>query len=360
MQRTVVYVGTYTRGGSEGIYIYSMNPSTGALEFVSTLGGVKNPSFLAIHPGRRHLYAVNEVQELNGKSSGAVSAFRIDPATGGLSYLNRQASLGSGPCHLTVDRTGRFVVVANYGGGSVAVLPINDEGALEEATDFVQHVGSSVDPRRQSGPHAHSVTLDPTNRYVFAADLGLDKVLIYLLDLGQGTLQPNDQAWVEVKAGAGPRHFAFHPSGRAAYLICEMDSTLIVFACGSPPGTLRKVQSLSALPKGFEGTSYAADLHVAPSGKFVYGSNRGHDSIAVFRVEDETGRLTLVGHQPTLGRTPRGFAVDPTESYLLVANQDSNTVVTFRVDQDTGMLTATGHVAEVPTPVCLKVLTLPE
>ena len=354
-----MYVGTYTRGGSKGIYIYRLDLSSGALESAGVVSGLDNPSFLAIHPEQGHLYAVNEVRSFVGKPSGAASAFAIDRGTGHLTFLNQQASVGSGPCHLTVDRTGKFVLVANYGGGSVTVLPIDDEGRLGEATDFVQHQGGSVDPRRQSGPHAHSITLDPTNRHAFAADLGLDKVLIYRLDLKRGKLIPHDQPWVQVKPGAGPRHFAFHPSGRYAYLITELDNTVIAFAYDSARGSLQEIQTVPALPAGFQGTSYAADLHVSPAGRFLYGSNRGHDSIAIFSVEEGSGRLTPVGHEPTQGRTPRGFALDPTGRLLLVANQDSNTVVTFRVDPDTGGLRATGHVAEVPTPVCLKLMTLP-
>jgi 6-phosphogluconolactonase len=312
---------------------------------------------VAIHPGGRFLYAVSEARE-RGTPSGAVGAFSIDPRTGKLAHLNRQSSVGAGPCHLTVDRTGRFVLVANYGGGSVAVLPIDGEGRLGEATDFVQHQGGSVNPRRQSGPHAHSVTLDPANRYAFVADLGLDKVLIYRLDLERGKLTANEEPWVQVTAGAGPRHFAFHPKGRHAYLITELANTVIAFAYDGARGVLGEMQTVPTLPVGFQGTTYAADLHVSPSGKFVYGSNRGHDSIAIFAVEQESGRLTLVGHEPTRGRTPRGFALDPTGSFLLVANQDSDSVVTFRVDRDTGRLSATGDVVEVPAPVCLKFVTL--
>jgi 6-phosphogluconolactonase len=357
--QSVVYVGTYTRGESKGIYIYRLDLVSGALESAGVVSGLDNPSFLAIHPEQGHLYAVNEVRSFVGKPSGAVSAFAIDRGTGHLTLLNQQASVGSGPCHLTVDRTGKFVLVANYGSGSVCVLPIDGQGKLGEATDFVQHQGSSVNPRRQAGPHAHSITLDPTNRYAFAADLGLDKVLIYGLDLKRGKLIPHDQPWVQVKPGAGPRHFAFHPSGRYAYLITELDNTVIAFAYDSARGSLQEIQTVPALPASFQGASYAADLHVSPSGRFLYGSNRGHDSIAIFSVEEGSGRLTPVGHEPTQGRTPRGFALDPTGRLLLVANQDSNTVVTFRVDPDTGGLTATGHVAEVPTPVCLKLMTLP-
>lgn len=228
-EEMLVYVGTYTRGRSEGIYVYRMDPSSGALEFASKATGLNNPSFLAIDPTQRYLYSVNEVSEFAGKSTGAVSAFSIDPKSGELTYLNTKSSLGTGPCYVSVDKTGRYVLVANYSGGSVCVLPIQDDGKLGDATDFVQHHGSSVDPRRQEGPHAHSILVGPANRYAFAADLGLDKIMIYKFDSTQGKLEPNDEPWAKIKAGAGPRHLTFHPSGKHAYLINELDNTLIGF-----------------------------------------------------------------------------------------------------------------------------------
>ena len=355
----LVYIGTYTRGKSEGIYVYRMEKSTGAMEFASVTGGVENPSFLAIHPQRSYLYAVSEVGNLAGKPSGAVSAFSIDSKTGGLIYLNHQPSKGAGPCHLSVDQTGQFVLVANYGSGSVAVLPIQSDGRLGEATDFVQHQGSSIDPRRQRGPHAHSIMLDKANRCVFVPDLGLDKIMIYRLDLTQGKLEPNDEPWAKVKAGTGPRHFAFHPSGRYAYVINELDSTLTAFNYDGERGRLREIQTVSTLPDGFSDTSHCADVHISPSGKFIYGSNRGHDSIVIFEIDEATGRLTYAGHEPTQGKTPRNFAIDPTGTFLLAANQSTDNIVTFRIDQQTGKLTATGHTVEVPTPVCLKMICMP-
>ena len=352
----LVYVGTYTRGGSEGVYVYRMDASTGGLEYVSKATGLDNPSFLAIDPRRRHLYAVSQVVESQGPPSGSVSAFSIDPATGELTFLNRQPSVGAGPCHLTVDGTGRCVLVANYRGGSVAVLPIEDDGRLGEATDFVQHEGSSVDAGRQEGPHPHSVNLDSASRYAYVPDLGLDKVLVYKLDAGKGKLTAGDEPWVQVKTGAGPRHFAFHPGGRFAYVINELDSTFTAFACDNVKGTLREVQTVSTLPVAFEGESHCADVHVSPSGEFLYGSNRGHDSIVVFAIDGDTGTLTYVGHEPTQGMTPRNFAIDPTGAFLLAANQDSDSIVTFRVDRRTGKLEPTGHVAQVSMPVCLKLV----
>ncbi len=355
-EEILVYIGTYTSGKSEGIYVYRMDKSSGTLEFSSKATGVDNPSFLAIHPQQRYLYAVNEIGEFAGKPSGAVSAFSIEEKTGELTYLNQQPSHGTSPCHLSVDKTGQFVLVANYGGGSVCVLPIQDDGQLGEAIDFIQHQGSSINPQRQEGPHAHSITLDAANRYAFAADLGLDKIMIYQLDLTQGKLKPNDEPWAQVKAGAGPRHFDFHPNGKYAYLINELDNTLIAFTYDETRGTLREIQTVPTLPEDFEGTSHTADVHVSPSEKFVYGSNRGHDSIVIYAIDEDTGKLTYVGHELTQGKSPRNFVIDPTGTFLLAANHGTDNIVTFRIDQQTGRLMPTGHVTEVPTAVCLKII----
>ena len=349
-----VYVGTYTVRGSKGIYQYRMDASSGALELVSSSSGLENPTFLAIEPRRRYLYAVSEM--LDDRPEGAVSAFSIAPETGGLTYLNQQSTRGTGPCHVTVDKTGKFALGVNYSGGSVFVLPIRQDGSLGQATDFIQHEGSSVNAERQEGPHAHSVTLDATNCYAFAADLGLDKIIIYKFDSVEGKLAPNQQPWARVRAGAGPRHFAFHPNGRHAYVINELDSTLTAFAYDQMKGTLTEAETVSTLPGDFHGTKSCADVHVSPSGRFLYGSNRGHDSIVVFAIDDETGRLTYVDHEPSGGETPRNFVIDPTGTLLLAANQDTDSIVTFRIDQETGKLNPTGHVVEVPAPVCLKLI----
>jgi len=248
------------------------------------------------------------------------------------------------------------VLVANYGGGNVSVLPVQSDGRLGEATDFIQHEGSGADPSRQAGPHAHSINLDPNNLYAFAADLGLDKILIYRLDALQGKLYPGDEPWASVKAGAGPRHFTFHPGGSYAYVINELDSTVTAFAYEGGTGTLREVQTVSTLPEGFSGRNSCAEVQVTPSGRFLYGSNRGHDSIAVFEIDGNTGKLTPRGHESTQGKNPRNFGIDPTGTFLLAANQDTNNVVTFRIDPQTGTLTPTGQTLEVPIPVCIKML----
>jgi 6-phosphogluconolactonase len=355
LREALVYVGTYTAGKSEGIYLYRMNLSSGELIHLSTAAGVVNPSFLTLDSRKRYLYAVNEVTDFSGKPGGAVSAFAINQKTGNLQFLNQQPSLGSAPCYVSIDRTGRFILVANYGGGNVSVLPIGRDGRLGTATDVDQHKGSSVNQSRQEGPHAHSIVLDRGNRYAYSCDLGTDKILIYRFDSKRGKLTANRQPWVQVKAGAGPRHFTFHPNGQYGYVMNELDSTITSFHCDSSSGTLKPAQTVHTLPDGFSENNTTADIHVSPLGRFLYGSNRGHNSIVVFEIDQKTGNLRFIDHTATGGRTPRNFAIDPTGRFLLAANQDSDTIVTFRLDPETGRLKPTGHVAEVPSPVCLKV-----
>ena len=352
----LVYVGTYTRGESKGIYVYRMDTNSGALTPVGVNNAGPNPSFLAIHPNHRFLYAVNEIAEYEGEKTGSITAFSVDPTTGSLDFLNRQSSQGAIPCHLVVDNAGKNVLLANYTGGSVSVLPILAGGKLGRATSVMQHEGSSVDPSRQKGPHAHSINLDRANRFAVAADLGVDEVKVYRFEGTTGKLSPNDPPFVSVKAGAGPRHFAFHPSKPNAYVINELDSTITTFTYDPKSGVLESVQTLSTLPKEFEGVTHTAEVQVHPSGRFVYGSNRGHDSIAMFKVDDATGKLTSIGHEPTGGKTPRNFGIDPSGRYLIAANQDSDTLVVFRIDPAAGRLQSTGIVVNVPAPVCVKMI----
>jgi len=351
-----VYVGTYTGGKSRGIYLLELDPASGALTSRGLAGESVNPSFLAIHPSRRFLYAVGEVDNFGGRKEGGVSAFAIDPKSGVLTLLNRHSSRGAGPCHLSVDRQGKNVLVANYGDGSVAVLPIEDDGRLSKASAFVQHSGPVALPERQGGPHAHSINLDAANRFAFAADLGLDKLLVYRFDPEKGTLTPNDPAAAKVKPGSGPRHFAFHPDGRHAYACEEITCEATAFDYDPERGTLKVIQTLSTLPEGVKVTpkDSTAEVQVHPSGKFLYVSNRGHDSIAIFAIEAQTGRLRAVGHQPTGGKTPRNFGIEPTGTFLLAANEGSDTIVVFRIDPKTGQLQPTGHTVDVPKPVCVK------
>jgi 6-phosphogluconolactonase len=356
LREMLVYVGTYTSGKSEGIYLYRMNLSSGELKHAATTTGVVNPSFLAVDPRRRNLYAVNEVTEVAGRPGGAVSAFSIDQRTGELRFLNQQPSLGGAPCYVTVDQNGKFVLVANYAGGNLSVLPIEGEGRLGAPTDMRQHHGSGLGPKRQEAPHAHCIVLDRANRYACACDLGTDKVMIYRFDARNGKLTANQQPWVEAGAGAGPRHITFHPGGSFAYVINELDSTVSTFAYDGAKGRLKNIQTVPTLPKDFSGVNTTADIHVSPNGRFLYGSNRGHDSIVVFAIDETTGKLSLIGHTLTEGKTPRNFAIDPAGAFLLAANQDSGTIITFRLDTATGKLSPTGQVTEVPSPVCLKLI----
>jgi 6-phosphogluconolactonase len=350
----LVYVGTYTGAKSKGIYAYRMDPAAGSLTSIGLVAETANPTFLALHPNQRFLYAANEISKLNGQPVGGVSAYSIDPQSGKLTFINQQSSGGSGPCHLIVDNTGKCVLVANYGGGSVSVLPILDNGRLGASTAFVQHQGSSINQQRQAGPHAHGIYVDSANRYAFVADLGLDKVLIYRFDASKGTLAASDPPSASVKPGAGPRHFAFHPSGRFAYVINELDSTVTAFAYEAKNGILKTIQSITTLPADFSGRNYPAEIEVHPSGRFLYGSNRGHDSIAVFAIDNKTGMLNPVEYQPTQGKNPRNFGIDPAGHYLLAANQGSDSIVVFRIDSQTGKLTPSGQTVELAAPVCVK------
>ncbi len=349
---TRLFVGTYTSGRSEGIYQVRLSPGSGHLTMVGLATRTTNPSFLALDATRQRLYAVNEVGEYEGEASGYVTAFEAYPS-GRLTEINRQASRGGAPCHITMDRRNRFVLVANYSGGNASVLPIRTDGGLGGAVAVVQHEGSGRHPMRQRGPHAHSVTLAADNRFAFIADLGIDRIMIYRYDDRTGALTPGEPAAATLAAGAGPRHFTFHADGRRAYVINELDSTVTGFSYEPESGALSPTQTWSTLPVDYDGANSCADIHVHPSGRFLYGSNRGHDSIAVFAIAPDTGALSLVQHQSTLGRTPRNFALDPTGTWLLAANQDSDSIAVFSIDGSTGQLTPTGQILDIPAPVCL-------
>jgi len=347
------YVGTYTRTDSKGIYAFRMDKATGALTSLGLAAETSNPSFLAVDPAGRFLFAVGESNNFNGKPGGAVSAFGINREYGKLTLLNQASSGGGGPCHVAVDRLGKHALVANYNGGNVSVLPISTDGKLGDSTAFIQHQGSSVNPQRQAGPHAHGVYLDAGNNIAVVADLGLDQLVVYRFDPAKGTLTANDPPFAKVRPGAGPRHFAFHPNGRFAFVINELDSTLTTFEYEPNRAVFKELATVSTLPADFNARSYTAEVFVHPSGKFVYGSNRGADTIAILAVDQTTGALTNVGWEPTQGRTPCNFAIDPSGQYLLAANQDSRSIVVFKIDQQTGKLSSIGQKAEVDSPVCI-------
>ena len=353
-----VYVGTYTGAAAKGIYAFRFQPSTGKTTPIELAAETVNPSFLAVHPNNRLLYAVNEVSNYEGPN-GSVSAYSIDTSTGRLTFLNRASSGGNDPCHVAVDRSGKWLTAANYGSGSVSVLPIGPDGKLGEISSMVRHSGSGKDPRRQKSPHAHSVNLSPDNRFLLVPDLGIDKIMIYRLDAATGKLEANDPPFAGLDPGSGPRHLAFHPNGRFVYQINELNSTITTFVYDPVLGTLRDSATLSTLPSGFKGASTTAEIEVHPNGKFLYASNRGHDSIAVFAVKGNGGRLEPIEFVPTKGKTPRQFAIDPTGNYLFAANQHSDEVILFRIDPTRGTLTATGAVLKIPAPVCVVFVPMP-
>jgi 6-phosphogluconolactonase len=352
----LVYVGTYTEEGSnsKGVYAYRYDSDTAELTPVGLAAETINPSFLAVHPNHRFLYAVNEVSNYKGQKSGGVSAFSIDRVTGKLTLLNEVASKGADPCYITVDKTGKYVLVANYTGGSVAVFPVLEDGRLKDASAFVQHEGHGTNPERQEAPHAHSIDLSPDNHFAIVDDLGLDETLVYKFDGAKGLLMPNGAQFGKADPGAGPRHFAFHPNGKFAYVVNEMGSSVSLFSFDGKAGVLRPLQTISTIPKDFSALNENAEIEVHPSGKFLYASNRGHDSITVFSIDSTTGTLTLVEYVPTRGKTPRSFEIDPSGTLLFAANEKSNNIVGFRIDQQTGRLTATGQVLDVTEPVCVK------
>ena len=337
----------------KGIYSGRMNSETGKITSLNLAGEVANPGFLAVHPNRKFLYSVNSAK-IDGKNVGVASAFSIEPKTGELTLLNHQPTGGMGPTHLAVDKAGKNILVANYGSGSVTAFPIQKNGSLNSASAFIQHSGSSVNSKRQTGPHAHSITTDPKNRFVVSCDLGLDKVLIYQFNSSEGSLVANNPVSVALKPGAGPRHHAFDPKGKFLYVINELDSTMTAFSYDAKKGDLTEIQNISTLPKNFTGTNYPSEVAVHPSGKFLYGSNRGHDSIVVYAIDKKAGTLSPIEYELTHGKFPRHFEINPSGKFLLVENQDSGNIVVFRINQKTGDLTATGNTIDVESPQCLK------
>ena len=364
--KDLVYVGTYSepirfgtgqilQGRGKGIYCYRFDREAGALSLLGITEGVRNSSYIAFDPARKFLFCVNEYKEYQGRASGAVSAYSINHETGALTYLNTVASHGTDPCHLIADKTGRFLLIANFASGSVCVLPVHAGGSLGEAVQVIQHEGSSVDPRRQAGPHAHAVEIDKQNRFVFVPDLGLDRIVIYAFDEKTGRLTPNAaQPFVRTAPGAGPRQLVMSPDGRFAYLINELNSTMTAYRYDSARGALTELHTLPTLPKHFEGQSTCAEVQITPDGKFLYGSNRGDDSLAIYAIDHASGLLTLKGHESTRGRIPRNFEISPCGKFLAAANQDTHNIVMFKLNPETGRLTPTGDVAEAGTPICVR------
>ncbi|SVA63455.1 uncharacterized protein METZ01_LOCUS116309 [marine metagenome] len=353
-RKALVCFGSYSPADRESVHLFQLDLKDGSLKKLSAVSGLKNPSFLKIHPNGKFLYTVNEVAMFDGKRSGGVTAFALDVQGGKLTQLNQQPSGDTGPCHLTVDATGKFVLVAHYGGGSTSVLPINDDGSVRAVISQIKHEGSSVTPR-QKAPHAHSIHVGPNNKFAFAPDLGIDKVLVFRFDATSGTIVETKGGGVNLDPGSGPRHFGFHPSGKFAYVINELKQTVTAFRYRAKRGRLKTLQTISTVPQPVEGNS-TAEVLVHPSGRFLYGSNRGHNSIAMFRIDKKNGKLTSLGHESTRGSTPRNFGIDPTGQFLLAANQQSDNVAVFRIDQDTGKLKFTGNEIKLSKPVCVRMI----
>lgn len=364
--RLQVYIGTYTdpivfgtgevfHGRGEGIYLYEMISDGSSPRLIWKKSGVSNPSYLDLSPSRRFLYAVNELKEYEGAATGTISAFELDNRGGEPRFLNKKPTGGTDPCHVTVDHAGKFAVVSNYSSGSLSVLPILADGSLGNASNIKQHRGSSADPARQSEAHVHSALFDRDHTHIIVSDLGMDELVAYNWNGSSGKLQRNEGLSLKTKPGSGTRLIKFHPSAAYAYVMNELDSSLSVLSWIGDRSSPRELQRISTLPSSFKAANTGADLHVSPSGTFLYASNRGHDSIAVFRINQESGRLATIGHVPSGGRTPRSFALDPSGSILLAANQDSNNIVEFLINAESGMPVATGLELQVPTPVCVRI-----
>jgi len=352
--RALVCFGSYSTPDKESVHLFQLNLQDGSLKKLNAVDGLTNPSFLKIHPNGKYLYTVNEVSTFDGKKSGGVTAFALDVNGGKLNKINQQPSGDTGPCHLTVDATGKYVLVAHYGGGSTSVLPIKIDGSVGAVVSQIKHKGSSVHSR-QKAPHAHAVHVGPNNKFAFAPDLGIDKVLVFSFDEKTGAIAETKFDGAKLEPGSGPRHFGFHPDGKFAYVINEIKQTVTAFRYNAKRGRLRTLQTLSTVPHPVDGNS-TAEVLVHPTGQFLYGSNRGHNSIAMFRINEKNGKLTALGHESTRGSTPRNFGIDPTGHFLLAANQQSDNVAVFRINQDTGKLKFTGNEIKLSKPVCVRMI----
>jgi 6-phosphogluconolactonase len=348
----LVYIGTHALGtGSPGIFAYRFAPASGEVRSIGLVKQMANPFFLAVDPGRKYLYAGTII---DGRTPDSVTSFAIDRSNGALRLLNSVSSRGTSACYLVADHTGKMLMVADYADGKVAAFSLHRDGRIGETGGLVQHHGSSVDPERQSSSHPHAVVLSPDNRFAFVPDLGLDQIRIYRIDPVNARLTENDPPFAKVNPGSGPRHMAFAPDGKFAYVVNELQSTVTVFAYDAARGSLAAQQTVSTLPPGYEGKNTAAEIEIDEAGLFVYASNRGHDSIVVFSIDQTTGMITPVAYVPSGGREPWSFKIDPTGGYLLAANKETHNVVIFRLDPKTGLPKPTGKSIDVPSPVCLQ------
>lgn len=350
MTEKYLLIGTYTQNAEEGINVYAFNSNTGALRYVSTAQGVSNPSYLVIAPDHQHVYSVNE------NDDGEVSAFDLDTTTGALTFLNRQSSGGAYPCYITTDQDGKYVIVGNYGGGSLSILPVRSDGKIDRAVQTIEHTGSGANKERQEKPHVHCTVFGPDFQHLYVSDLGIDQVVIYNYKQGDVLpLVPADTGFALLPPGAGPRHLTFHPNGKWAYLIHELDGKVTAF--NYVGGKLIPFQTISTLPPAYKGPVSGADIHISPDGKFLYASNRNKlNNIVIYSIDRKTGQLIKKGEQPSGGKEPRNFVIDPEGNFLLVANQQSDNVVVFKRNKTTGLLQSTGQEIKVPKPVCLKMI----
>ncbi len=351
--KEIIYVGTYSGRGSRGLYVFAFDRATGQMTGIQTVSDRKGPNFQALHPDGTYLYSVSGAAYSDETDHGTVTAYRIDPETGLLTQINEQSTQGRGPAHVSVDPRGRFVYVSNFSSGNLSVFAINEDGSLTEAVDVVRHEGSSINERRQSGPHVHSIVPSPDGRYIYVSDMGIDKIMIYAVDQNTGELTPAEMPYVESIPGSGPRHFTIHPNDKFAYSLEQISSTVAVYRVNQSTGALTRIQRMSTLPDAFEGANQAADIHISPDGEFLYASNRGHNSLVIYKIDRATGKLSLIDHEPTRGRHPRNFMVDEKGEFVLVANMYDDEVVIFRRDQETGKLNYTGEQVHVPMAVCV-------
>ena len=349
-----VYIGTYTNRNDEGLYVCSFDSEKGRLTAPKLAVELLNPNFIAISPNNLFLYTVGDSNSSDSLENGCVNSFSLCRKTGNLSPIKQVSSYGKTPCHITIDKTGKYALVSNYTTGSLAVFPISDDGHLSEPATVIQHTGSSIDPSRQTGPHIHSITLDGSNRYALAADLGQDKIFVYHFDQDNGTLKPSDMPYIPIEPGSGPRHFTFGPSGNYAYIVNEMSNTITAFKYDQDSGILNDIGTIPTLPADYKGQSYTSEIQTSPSGKYLYTANRGHDSIAIFEINSKNGKLALIDIQTCGGKWPHHFCIDPTGKWLLIANERSDKVSLFRIDPTTGMLNETSNSPTVPSPACIK------
>ena len=350
----LVFVGTYTGHGSDGIYAWRFNPATGEINPIGLVAKTDNPSFLTIDSSGQFLYAVNEIDTFKNQATGAVSAFSINMESGKLKLLQQISSLGAAPAHLSLDKTGHYLMVANYTGGNVAVFPVESDGHLGQSSSFIQNAGSGGNPERQGSPHAHFISATAGNNFVMVADLGIDKVLIHRFDATTGSLTPSDAGFVKLNPGDGPRHLAFSPSGKFVYVLNELSSTIAAFSFETEKGEMKILHTISTLPEKFAGSNTAAEILVDAKGKFLYVSNRGDNSIGLFDINNSNGNLTPVEWISCGGKDPRNIEIDPTGQWLFAANQNSNNIVIFRIDQANGRLTQTKQTLKINAPICVR------